>query len=202
MADITDNPKPPLRTAALARRAAIHAAQGLAAAERLRDHFLAALPDMGVTPVTAGRPTVVSAFWSMGDEIDVKPLLAALHARGYVLGLPVVVKRGQPLTFRQWHPTTQLEAVAFGLLQPAADQPDVVPDVVITPLLAFDGRGHRLGYGAGYYDRTLAGLRDRGHVTAVGVGFADQRIDEVPITERDQLLDWMVTDQAAWRFPA
>lgn len=200
MAERSENPKIKLREEARARRIATQAALGPMAAERVRDHFIAALPAMGLDP--RGRPSAASGFWSMGDELDVKPLLAALHERGYALGLPVVVARGRPLVFRRWRPGTVLEPAAFGLLQPGADQPEITPDLVITPLLAFDRRGHRLGYGAGYYDMTLADLRRRGRVVAAGVGFAAQAVDELPVTERDQPLDWMVTEEKAWRFRA
>src|SRR5690242_1183017 len=149
------------------RREAAAAAHPHAAA-LLRDSFLAALdPAPG---------TVVSGYWPIGSEIDVRPLLHHLAARGHGLALPVVVERGRPLLFRAWMPGTALEPARLGLSVPPAESPEVDPAVLLVPLLGFDRRGGRLGYGGGFYDRTLARLRAAGPVLAVGVGFAAQEL--------------------------
>ncbi|MBI2240750.1 MAG: 5-formyltetrahydrofolate cyclo-ligase [Magnetospirillum gryphiswaldense] len=139
--------------------------------------------------------TVVAGYWPMGDEIDPRPLLEILAGRGCVIGLPVVMARGQPLVFRQWEVGDTLEQGLHGTCHPAAHAAEVHPDLLLVPLLAFDSQGYRLGYGGGYYDRTLAGLRDRAYVTAIGVGFAAQQVQAVPRDKYDQRLDMILTEQ-------
>jgi len=139
--------------------------------------------------------TVVGGYWPMGDEIDPGPLLDILAGRGCVVGLPVVVARGQPLLFRQWEIGDPLEQGLHGTCHPTAKAPEVIPDLLLVPLLAFDGLGYRLGYGGGYYDRTLAVLRQHTHVTAIGVAFAAQRVEAVPRDRHDQRLDLILTEQ-------
>ena len=182
--------KATLRREALARRDAA-AKNNAQAGQSLRDRFLSAIP----LPPAA----VVSGFWPMGDEIDVRPLLEALIARGHAVALPTVVRRGEPLLFRAWRPDDALVPATLGTSVPAADKPELRPQIVITPLLAFDARGFRVGYGAGYYDMTLARLRAAGDVLAVGVGYDAQEVDTVPIEDWDQPLDWIVTERRALR---
>lgn len=139
--------------------------------------------------------TVVAGYWPMGDEIDPRPLLEILAGRGCVIGLPVVMARGQPLLFRQWEVGDPLEQGLHGTCHPVAAAAEVTPDLLLVPLLAFDGAGYRLGYGGGYYDRTLAALRHHTHVTAIGVAFAAQRMEAVPRDQHDQILDLILTEQ-------
>ncbi len=178
-----------LRALAKERRAAA-AEQASEAGIAVRSRFLAAL----APPPEA----VISGYWPIGSELDVRPLLSALQERGHPIALPVVTARGAPLTFRAWRPDTPLVPARFGLREPAPDQPVVVPDILIVPLLAFDRRGHRLGYGGGFYDRTLAGLRAGDEAArptlAVGVAFAAQELDGVPHGASDERLDWVVTE--------
>jgi 5-formyltetrahydrofolate cyclo-ligase len=145
-------------------------------------------------------PAVVSGFWPIKDEIDIRPLLAELFNTGCQLVLPVVQGRGQPLVFRAWRPGDALEAGVFGTLQPSARRETLEPDALIVPLLACDRDGWRLGYGGGFYDRTLKRLRARRKVTAVGVGFDAQLVDDVPHGADDQRLDWLLTDKRAYAF--
>lgn len=169
------------RRVALARRAAIDpagAGEALAAIV-LRD-----------CPPPAGA--MVSAFWPMGPEIDVKPLLDALHVRGQALCLPVTPRRGQPLRFRRWVPGDALGHGPMGTRQPLPAAPEVVPDWLLVPLLAFDRAGRRLGYGGGYYDRTLAALPG---ATAIGVAYAGQEMQEVPAGPADMRLDRVATEK-------
>ena len=112
----------------------------------------------------------------------------------------MVVGRGEPLLFRAWRPGDPLEAGVFGTLQPSARREVVEPEALLVPLLACDGEGCRLGYGGGFYDRTLALLRARRSVTAVGVGFDAQLVPEVPHGPGDQRLDWLLTDRRACAF--
>ena len=141
----------------------------------------------------------VSGYWPMRDEFDVRPLMTRLAERGHVCALPVVVARGEALAFRRWRPGDALVAAGFGTREPGAEAAATVPDIVLAPLLAFDEAGRRLGYGGGYYDRTLAALRAAGRVLAVGVGYQAQRVDEVPFGDGDERLDWIVTEEQAIR---
>ena len=181
-----------LRTAMLARRGTLSederhgAAAGLLATLRRE------------RPIEAA--TVVSGFWPIKDEIDIRPLMIELHGKGCQLALPVVQGRGLPLLFRVWRPGDPLEAGVFGTLQPPAQHKTLEPDALLVPLLACDAEGWRLGYGGGFYDRTLLGLRSRRKVTAIGVGFDSQIVPEVPHGPDDQRLDWMLTDRRASAF--
>lgn len=137
---------------------------------------------------------VVSAYWPIGSEIDPRPLMIHLHEDGHPMALPVTPARGNPLAFRAWRPDDTLEAAGFGTRVPLAFQPELTPRVLIVPLLAFDRAGYRLGYGGGYYDRTLARLRQAGAVLAVGVAYAAQEVAAVPRDGSDQPVDWIVTE--------
>ena len=141
----------------------------------------------------------VSAYWPMGSELDVRPLIHTLHDWGHAVGLPVIVGRGRPLVFRAWRPGLAMAPGGFGTQVPGPDRPEVCPAVLLVPLLAFDRAGYRLGYGGGFYDRTLAGLRAAGPVCAVGLAYAGQELREVPRDAYDQRLDWIVTDTEAIR---
>jgi len=145
-------------------------------------------------------PTVVSGFWPMAEELDIRPLMIELHNQGCQLALPVVVAKRQPLVFRAWRPGDPLEAGVFGTLHPSPKREVVEPDALIVPLLACDEEGWRLGYGGGFYDRTLEALRAKKIVTAVGVGFNAQLLPEVPHGPSDQRLDWLLTDKRACAF--
>lgn len=181
-----------LRSAMLARRHVLSEEERRAAAAGLRAVFQCERP--------FETSAVVSGFWPIKDEIDIRPLMTDLFERGCQLALPVVQGRGQPLLFRAWRPDDPLEEGVFGTLQPSAKRETLVPDSLIVPLLACDEEGWRLGYGGGFYDRTLAGLRRRREVTAVGVGFDIQLIDDVPHGPDDQRLDWLLTDKRACAF--
>ena len=181
-----------LRSAMLAWRAGLEEAERRAAS----DGLLATL--RRERPIDA--PAVVSGFWPIKEEIDIRPLLIELFNQGCQLALPVVQGKGQPLIFRAWRPGDPLEAGVFGTLQPSAKREVLQPDALIVPLLACDEEGWRLGYGGGFYDRTLAGLRAKNNVTAIGVGFDAQLVPEVPHGPADQRLDWLLTDKRACAF--
>lgn len=184
--------KATLRRAMLAWRAALSEAERTAAAEAL----VAVM--RRERPVEA--PAIVAGFWPIKDEIDIRPLMAELLDQGCRLALPVVHKRGEPLSFRAWRPGDSLEAGAFGTLQPSASGETLQPDALLVPLLACDEDGYRLGYGGGFYDRTLAGLRQRRTVTAIGIGFDDQLVGSVPHGPEDERLDWLLTPERACAF--
>jgi 5-formyltetrahydrofolate cyclo-ligase len=140
---------------------------------------------------------VVAGFWPMGHEIDVRPLMRALEARGHQLCLPRTPRRGLPLDFRAFAFGDAMAKGPFGTLQPPPEAPPVVPGWVIVPLLAFDRAGRRLGYGGGYYDRTLAALPG---VRTLGVAFACQEMEMVPAGRFDAPLDAVATEQGVMRF--
>lgn len=184
--------KAELRSAMLAWRAGLDEAERRAAADGLVESFRREQP--------LEAPVVVSAFWPIKDELDIRPLMIELANRGCQLCLPVVQAKRQPLAFRAWRPGDALEAGVFGTLQPAARRETLEPQALIVPLLACDGEGWRLGYGGGFYDRTLEGLRARRRVVAIGVGFDAQLLPEVPHGPDDQPLDWLLTDRRACAF--
>ncbi len=177
------------------------------AMERRRDAHEAAGPDAGeklahnvVATGLIGQTDVVSGFWSMGDEIDLLPLLTSLSKNGVVCVLPVLETKAAPLLFREWHPGIEMHRASFGMMEPTEKSPQRMPSVVLAPLLAFDAEGFRIGYGGGYYDRTLAALRAAGPVTVIGVGYEAQEVAEVPRDHFDQPLDWIVTEIGARKF--
>jgi 5-formyltetrahydrofolate cyclo-ligase len=168
-----------------------------AEAAALAGHDAAQAVAERVAGLLAGFPksTVVAGYWPIGTELDVRHTLSHLDLIGCGCALPVVVAKGEPLAFRTWTPQTPMERSGLGILAPAASVPEVDPDVLLVPLLSFDRAGYRLGYGAGFYDRTLERLRRSKRVTAVGIGFAGQEVDDVPRDRYDQPLDWLVTEK-------
>lgn len=194
VSDEIDARKQTLRSEARARRRRLAASGADAAAARSVARFRKALP--------LCERTAVAGYWPLPDEFDCRPLLLALHDDGHLCALPVVSGRDRPLTFRAWTPDTTLQTGSFGVSVPPDDAGTVRPDIVVTPLLAFDDDGYRLGYGGGYYDRTLADLRaqERG-VLAVGLAFAGQRVASLPHDDGDEPLDWLISESGAVRFP-
>lgn len=171
--------KAAMRASATARRAEAFAAGSGAAAARLAE----------VLRTHAGR--VLAGYMPMRTEIDPLPAMAA-HARPVCV--PVVTGPGQALIFREWRPDATMVKGAFGALVPEAGAL-MVPSVLIVPLLAFDAAGYRLGYGGGFYDRTLEALRGAGDVLAIGLAFAAQEVPAVPREATDQPLDLIVTER-------
>ncbi|MCZ7659534.1 MAG: 5-formyltetrahydrofolate cyclo-ligase [Xanthobacteraceae bacterium] len=178
--------KKELRAAAVKIRDALPAAARQAAAEAI-----AARPFP--VPITPG--VHVSGFSPLESEISPLPLMRRLAAAGARLALPIVAGRGKPLTFRAWSFGDPFRAGVWGIREPLPEAPEVDPDILLVPLLAFDRAGERIGYGAGYYDMSLARLRAIKPVTAVGIAFAAQEIDHVPATARDAPLDLVLTER-------
>ncbi len=139
----------------------------------------------------------VSVFASFRDEIDTWPLVEALIERGHRIALPVTGKKGEPLSFREYKIGDELPPDSFGVPTPAPAAAALTPEIVVAPLLAFTRQGDRLGYGAGFYDRTLARLRRDGEVLAVGYAFGAQEVDHLPTEDHDERLDWIVTEREA-----
>jgi 5-formyltetrahydrofolate cyclo-ligase len=141
---------------------------------------------------------VVSAYLPIRTEIDPRPLMLALFGLGYQVCVPVIEGRGMPLRFRAWTPGTELITGPYGVPIPAAGD-WLEPQVLVVPLVAFDDRAFRLGYGGGFYDRTIAGLRARGPVHAFGFAYSRQRVDAVPHEPTDAPLDGVITEMGLLR---
>ena len=186
---ITTDPdsKAAVRRAALARRKALP--------PELRLQFTERLVREGLRLARLWRPATVSGFHPIRDEPDALALLGALAADGFAVALPAVVGRDRPLDFRLWRPGDPTAPGTMGILEPLAAAPSVEPDLVFTPLSAFDRAGRRLGYGGGFYDRTLERLRRLKPVRAVGVAYGVCEVASVPYESHDQSLDAIVTDQ-------
>ncbi|PHS77509.1 MAG: 5-formyltetrahydrofolate cyclo-ligase [Rhodospirillaceae bacterium] len=142
-----------------------------------------------------GLEAVFAGYYPIGDELDVRPAMLALDRLGILQSLPEVTAKDRPLRFRAWSPGEDLEQGTLGTLHPLNTAPLMRPDIVLVPLLAFDARGHRLGWGGGYYDRTLELLRKTGKVTAIGVAYSAQEVDVLPTDNYDQPVDWVITEK-------
>lgn len=187
-----DEEKRTWRTTMRRRRAAVDARERASAGPALAAIWRRERPVL--TPYADGRPTIVAGFWPKGDEIDLRPLLLALHEDGYATALPATPAAASPLVFRTWTPGMTLRSGVFGTSEPDETIDTVEPDALLVPLLAVDADGYRLGYGGGYYDRTLGALRARRRVLAIGVAFEAQRVVHLPRTADDQRLDWLLTE--------
>jgi 5-formyltetrahydrofolate cyclo-ligase len=179
-----------LRAEARAVRRKAHLSAGPGAGLLIADNFLLHLPWR--------EARAIAGYVSIGDEADVMPLLGQLTAEGADLALPAVKGRDEALEFRRWRPEDILEPGPFGTQHPNDAAERLKPDLLLVPLLAFDRQGGRLGYGGGYYDRSLAVMRKKGPVIAVGIGYEAQRQDRLPQEAHDQPLDWIVTEQDVW----
>ena len=153
------------------------------AAERLADIFPMKLLER--------YGPVVSGYIAINEELDPSHLLVRLARAGAEICLPRMEETG--ISWRLWSPGEPLDRRPFGLLEPPLDAPEVTPTLVLTPLLAFDTMGNRLGYGRGYYDKALEKLREKGRAFACAIAYAAQQIDKVPAQPHDQPLDWAVT---------
>ena len=178
--------KAELRREMIARRDALPAVARAAAAAAI-----AARP----FPIPVAPGAIVSGFMPMKSEINPVPLMKKLADEGARLALPVVAGRSNPLVMRVWNFGEPLGSGVWGIREPESEAEEVEPDVLLVPLLAFDRTGHRLGYGGGYYDLTIARLRARKAVIAVGVAYAAQEIADLPVTPRDAALDLVLTER-------
>ena len=177
--------KADLRAAALAKRDALDDDERAAAAQAIALRGL---------PIEISRSTVVAGYSPIRSEIDPIPLMQKLAARGAPLALPVITARGQSLRFRVWSPGDRLMRGPLGILEPSPAAAEIVPDIVLVPLAAFDRSGHRIGYGAGHYDRTLAQLHKSKGFAAIGLAFAAQEVEAVPALQHDVALDYVLTE--------
>jgi 5-formyltetrahydrofolate cyclo-ligase len=178
--------KAELRREAIACRDALPAETRKAAAEAIAARKF---------PLAIAPGVVVSGFMPLKSEINPLPLLRKLAAKGARLALPVVAGRGKPLIMREWAWGEPLASGVWGIREPQPEAAVVDPDILLVPLLAFDRAGHRIGYGAGYYDMTINRLRALKPVTAIGIAFAAQEVAKIPTTARDARLDLVLTER-------
>lgn len=183
--DVTPQ-KAAIRAATLAKRDAMPAANRQAAAEQIAARGL---------PVDVKPGTIVAGFMPMKTEINPLPLLRKLADEGAGLALPCIVGRGHPLIMRAYKIGDAFKSGQWGIREPLPEAPEVKPDILLVPLVAFDRAGQRVGYGAGYYDRTIAALRAVKPVTTIGLAFSVQEIPQVPATEHDERLDFVLTEK-------
>ncbi|TVQ37846.1 MAG: 5-formyltetrahydrofolate cyclo-ligase [Geminicoccaceae bacterium] len=179
-----------LRRQARTRRARLGVAERAAASSALRGHLAAFLERF---PKAA-----LAGYWPLGGEVDLRPLLADWHGAGRVALLPRVVAPKEPLRFHRWTPDMILEPARYGVEEPPAASPALRPDIVLVPALAVDAAGYRLGYGGGFYDRTLAEMTP---LAAIGIAFAAQRIECLPRDPFDQRLTHLCTEEGLMAFP-
>ena len=178
--------KASIRAAALARRRAI--------SRPARETFAEHLALQGVEIARRAMVRTVAAYWPLPEEADASYLVQALAYHEFVAALPVVQGRGFPLIFRKWTSRDPLISGNFGVMEPSRRLPEVRPDILFVPLAAFDRRGHRIGYGGGYYDLTLRDLRGMKQILAIGVAFATQEVPDIPAEAHDERLDFVITE--------
>jgi 5-formyltetrahydrofolate cyclo-ligase len=179
------------RKSALDARDAMDAAARTTASEKLAARGL---------PFEITTGAIVSGYSPIRSELDPAPLMRALAARGIKLALPAVMARGKSLVFRAWVPGDRLTLGPLGILEPSPAMAELIPDIMLVPCAAFDRLGHRIGYGAGHYDFTLAHLRKTKPITTVGLAFAAQEIKAVPALAHDVALDYVLTEKKAFDF--
>jgi 5-formyltetrahydrofolate cyclo-ligase len=183
--------KSDLRTAALAKRDSLSSEHCAAAAQAIAARGL---------PIEITNGAVVAGYSPIRSEIDPAPLMRKLAEHGARLALPAITARGQSLRFRVWSPDDRLMRGPLGILEPSPAAAEIIPDIVLVPLAAFDRLGHRIGYGAGHYDRTLAQLRKSKAITAIGLAFAAQQVKAVPALQHDVALDYVLTETQMFDF--
>ena len=177
--------------------------RGLAARDALSDAQRAAaalaVAARGL-PFAIAPGAIVSGYSPIRSEIDPVPLMRALAGQGARLALPAVMARGKSLAFRAWSAGDRLMLGPLGILEPSPAAAELIPDIMLVPLAAFDRAGHRIGYGAGHYDYTLAHVRKVKPIAAIGVAFAVQEIEAVPALPHDVALDYVLTETQAFDF--
>lgn len=185
----TSQGKQRLRRLALSRRVVIHGKLSSEAADRIekfgRDFFV-------------GNPlAVVGGYWPMRDEINCCPLLKQLNTLGWNIALPCITGSNRPLLFKHWEPGHKLEQGPFKTSEPSSRRAVLEPTVMLVPLVAFDAEGYRLGYGGGFYDRSIAALRAKSAITTIGLAYDEQEVVKVPNERHDERLDWILTPSGA-----
>ena len=170
----------------MARRRGVHDLRQVEGAQNLAANVAVEIPAAG---------NIIAGYWPLGDEIDCRPALGALKLAAAQVALPVVAGQGQVLLFRSWCPGDELQPGPFGTAHPTPRAGVIVPNILLLPLIAFDATGHRLGYGAGYYDRTVADMRQDRAIVVVGIAYDEQEVEAVPADRHDQRMDAVITDR-------
>jgi len=178
-----------LRADALRRRATAYKRLGQGA----RDQIV----PFGVDLIAGLPGRCISGYWPIRDELDPLPLLNALASLGFDLALPAIEIKWAPLVFRRWRPGDTLASADFGLKEPLPSSAILLPDILLVPLAAFDSTGNRIGYGGGYYDRTVAAYRSARKITAIGIAFDEQEVTRISHETHDQRLDHVLTPTGA-----
>jgi 5-formyltetrahydrofolate cyclo-ligase len=192
MSDLPVNSsKATLRATALAARDALSSEHRAAAAQAIAERGM---------PLAIKSGAVVAGYSPIRSELDPAPLMRRLAEQGARLALPAVMARGKSLVFRAWSLSDRLTLGPLGILEPSPAMAELIPDIMLVPCAAFDRLGHRIGYGAGHYDFTLAHLRKAKPITTVGVAFAAQEIKAVPALAHDVALDYVLTEKKALDF--
>ena len=181
--------KDQMRRALAAQRSAHHKAHGEAEAQALAE-FVSSNADKQLGAIS---DKIIAAYLPMGGELDPRPLMQALRKNGNGICLPVCINEDAPLVFRRYRHNDALLPDDMGIAAPRATAQQVTPDIVLLPLLAFDGQGHRLGRGGGFYDRTLAELKKRSDCRFIGLAFDMQMVDKCPIAPHDEALHAVLT---------
>lgn len=181
--------KDQMRRALAAQRSAHHKAHGEAEAQALAE-FMSSNADKQLGAIS---DNIIAAYLPMGGELDPRPLMQALRKNGNSICLPVCINEDAPLVFRRYRHNDALLPDDMGIAAPRATAQQVTPDIVLLPLLAFDGQGHRLGRGGGFYDRTLAELKKRSDCRFIGLAFDMQMVDKCPIAPHDEALHAVLT---------
>ena len=180
-----------LRTSALTRRDALSDEKRNAAAQAIAARGL---------PIEIKSGSVVAGYSPIRNEIDPAPLMQTLAAHGARLALPAITARGTSLAFRAWCPGDKMMLGPLGIGEPSPAAAELIPDVLLVPLAAFDRNGHRIGYGAGHYDVTLAHLRKAKAVIAIGIAFAVQEVETIPALSHDVKLNYVLTELKTFDF--
>ena len=170
-------------------------ARGVAKETRTHCSFEgAAVKILNLFPEAQFKDASIAGYWPLGTELDVRPLMRCL-SDNHELSLPCTPAKGEPLVFKRWSQGQKLVTGLFGTKEPVEGSECIIPDLVLVPLLAFSSRGERLGYGGGYYDRTLTNLRQQKSIFACGVAYVAQQTEIIPTNNHDALLDGILTEE-------
>ena len=182
--------KAQLRKEMMSKRETLPRQLRLDAARRVAEH--------GLPKELNGGPSIVSSYWSIGAELDPGQLERRLVGEGHRICLPAIQSKASPMKFHLWLKGEPTRERKWGIHEPLPTAPEVDPDILLVPMLAFDEKGWRLGYGGGYYDRTIQALRKRKSVVVVGFAYDEQKVDAVPHLDYDERLDWVLTPSGAF----
>ncbi len=185
-----NNSKSLLRKQTLVARSAISNKQKSLAANSAAKLFIKNIP--------INKNDIIAAYWPISDELSCLPLVKQLRGRGHQICLPVTIAENKPLIFKLWQKEPKLLDGEYGIRIPDNDAPILAPNIIIVPLVAFDKKGARLGYGKGYYDRTIANMKQK--PLLVGYGFALQEVEQIDSESHDVPLDYMVSEKKVVKF--